>query len=345
MVSLLAVSSIGATYAWYQYRTLVDVELGGTSIGATEIFEVGLVSEVELDASKYDVTYEKVGDKMIYWVNGELTRNITNDYLSKNGYGTTQLAGVTSGEYVPGRTFTNGGLDGFELKRAPSRGSNYYDMNTGYLNAADKENYLHFQLAFRLSILSSDGQESVDATGVRLSKAQFVDQGNDLHNSVRIHFCDVENPSRGFILNPTSTDDGFDYVGGPLDLSSNGVFDLYSKEDGEYEIPYGQFSELVYKDEVTSDGLSKSGYDEDNNSFTGEHMNGAYAIDMEKSKPCKSEYYGSRSVIENHRIIATSGSLGLAFFNMDIYFEGWDKDFTNKNLDQAFECNLGFESI
>lgn len=344
MVSLLAISSIGATYAWYQYQTFVTVGFGGTSIDATKIFEVGLVSEVPLDTEHHDFTFEQVGDKKIYWINGTATRNLTTYYLEQNGYGTTQLFGVSSGKYESGHLYTDG-LDGFELKRAPTCGNNYYDSNTGYLNAADKESYLHFELAFRLSVLSSDGQAAVETSGVKLSNVEFINYDNDLHNAVRVHFCDVNNAKRGFIFNPTEEEDGYDNVGGPLDLSSNGAFDIYSRGNAEYEIPYGQFDELVYKDEITSDGWDKGRADTDDNSFTAEHLNGAYAIDMEKSKPSTSEYFGKKSVIENNKIIATPGELGLAFFNMDIYLEGWDKDFTNKNLDKTFQCNLEFESI
>ncbi len=343
-VAALAISSIGATYAWYQYQTFVSVGAGGTSIDVTKIFEVGLVSEVALDTKEHNWEEEIIGEKRIYWINGAATADLTNYYLSMNGYGTTKLEGVTSGKYQPG-ILTNKGLDLFELKRAPSSSSNYYHPSTGYYNAAETKNYLHFQLVFRLSVLTSEGQSSYDSSSVILTNVDFENYNNDLHNAVRIHFCDANDGAKGFVFNPTSNDDGYDSVGAPLDLTDDGVFDTYTKGTDTYEFPYGEFDTLVYKDEKTTDGVYHGSGDDDGNSFTAEHLNGVYAIDMDKSEASKSYYSGTNSVIRDGKVLASPDSHGLAYLNMDIYLEGWDNAFTNKNMDQMFECNLEFESL
>lgn len=341
VVSLLALSSIGATYAWYQYQTFVSINMSGTSIDATKVFQVGLISDVELDCSSYNLTYELVDGKNVYWVNGELSTMTTEYYLEMNGYGTKRLQGVTSGKYSTGD-------EDFLLKRAPVFNDNYVNEDPVFYYSAAKENYLHFDLAFKLNVFTADGSSvATDVTGVKLSSFKFEENGNKINDSVRIHFNDLFEPANNIIVNPTKADDGYDTVGGVLDLFGDHYYDTHSHWFDKYETPYGEYENLVYKDEKTTDGVD---YDENcsinnQNCFEADHLNGVYAIDLEKTEWSKSEYLGMKSVVTNNRVLARAQSSGIAYFGMDVYMEGWCQSFTNDVMESVFTCNVGFESI
>lgn len=345
MVSLLAISSIGATYAWYQYQTFISVGMSGTSIDTTKIFEVGLVSDVVLDSNEFGFNHETIGDKEVYWISGALGEDITEHYLTANGYGTRSLHGTTSGKYVTGQVEKDGS-DAFMLKRAPSFNDNYLHESPVYYHGAAKTDYLHFELAFKLTEINKNGHGVVQATGVRLADISFKSINGDLDKTVRVHFSNDEEGS-GFIFNPNSSSDGFDTVGGVLDLLGNGVYDTQYRRGGYYETAYGEFETIAYKDAVTTDGRDISGSEPlyNWNCFEAEHQNGAYAVDLEKTEWSKSEYLGTKSVITNNKILSSTNDDGIAFFNMDIYLEGWSSAFTNDVLGSTFSCNLEFESI
>lgn len=345
MVSLLAFSSIGATYAWYQYQTFVSVAMNGTSIDTTKIFEVGLVSEVPLDSDEFGFNHETIGGKEVYWIAGALGADVTGHYLEANGYGTTSLHGTTSGKYVTGQTELNGD-DSFSLKKAPTYLNNYVHENPRYYIGAEKKDYLHFEFAFKLTEVNKNGLGNLQSTGVRLSEISFETLNGELDKTVRVHFSN-EDAGSGFIFNPYSDSDGFDTVGGVLDLLGNGVYDRTYKKSGYYELPYGEYETLSYCSELTSDGLSINDDDPlyNSNCFDAKHQNGTFAIDQENTVWSTSEFLGTRSVISNNKILAKSNDEGIAFFNMDVYLEGWDKAFTNDVLASSFTCNMEFESI
>lgn len=337
LVSVLAISSIGATYAWYQYQTYVSVDFGGTSIDATKVFQVGLVSDVELDCANHNITYEYVDGKNVYWVNGAATSDLTEYYLAENGYGTKYLHGVTSGKYSTGEDFS--------LKCAPEFNANYWHISPEYYDYANQKDYLHFGLAFKVNQISSTGAVSiVENNGIRLSGISFMDYENELFKSLRVHFSNDE-PGSDFIFNPSSANDGYDTVGGILDLFDDGIYDCTNNRKGLVETPYGEYETLVYKEQVTTDGVDRTLNDGDGNCFTGHHQNGAYAIDLEQTVWSQSEYLGTKTVLTNNKTLAKSGDSGIAYFNMDIYLEGWDTAFTNDVMDKAFGCNVEFESI
>ncbi len=344
-VASLSIASIGATYAWYQYQTFVSINLGGTSIDTTKLFEIGLVSDVQLDVDKYGLSYEKIGDKNIYWVNSASTAGVTNYYLERNGYGTDQLEGVTSGKYTTG-SLTSDGKDAFFLKKAPNSLDNYYHPNPGYYDYASKQNYLHFDFAFRLTEKSPEGSSIVENIGVRLSNFDFESSEGELANAVRLHFCDEDNPESSFIYNPSSVDDGQTTVGGVLDLINSGNYDTIYRNGSLYEYAYGEYETLVYNDEKTTDGSDVDIFDAGNgNSFVANHLNNAYAVNQEETVWSTCDYLGAKTVISKERRIASSGADGIAYFSMDIYLEGWSEVFINKEMDHYFKCNIGFESI
>ncbi|GEM_PF-6387752 len=344
VVASLCFASIGATYAWYQYRSYVSMNFGGTSIEATKIFQVGLVSDVALDCNKYGLEYERVDGRRVYWVNGSATEKLCEYYLETNGYGTKYLNGVTSGKYSYNQ-YDEYGRDTFSLKRAPIYCDNYAGSNFPNYDLAKKNDYLHFSLAFR-TIIINDESESVSTkkSGIKLTSFKFQHKDNDLNKAVRVHFSNADSSS-AFIFNPSSIQDGEDEVGGVLDLCNNGTYDTFTFAGDDYEYIYGESESLGYKSEKTTDGapLTLSGGDGD--CFNAEHVNGAYAIDEDKTVWSTSNYCGSDSVILNNKIISTNEASGIAYFSMDIYLEGWSHAFTNSVLDKAFGCSMEFESI
>lgn len=341
MVSLLAISSIGATYAWYQYQTYVSVSLGGTSIDSTKVFQVGLISERTLDAEQYNLSYENLEGKNVYWVNGAITPTLSTYYLSENGYGTRDLQGVTSGKYKNGERNVDGS-DAFMLKAAPHYLKNYSQLYPSYYKQAEKNDYMHFDFVFRVNEMRPSGQTTLSNSKVRLANVEFKNGWTDLEKSMRIHFS---SNGDGFVFNPGSVENGVTTTGGTLDMYNDGVYDWFESADGRYEYIYGEYEKLVYKTEKTSDGVDMpSGYG-NGNCFDGDHLNGVYAVDDEKTIWSSSEYLGTRSVITNNKVLAEAGDNGLAFFSMDIYLEGWDYSFIDHVMGSAFGCELEFESL
>lgn len=332
-ISLLVIGTVGATLSWYQYNTNTYFNYDGTSIGSSKLFDIGLISDTYLaDASKYGLKQDE-NDSSIYWANSQIDTSTTKYYLSKNGYTTNTLNGVTSGKYS-----TNGE---FSLKRAPEHCDNYFDTFSR-VEKATKDNYVHFDFVFRIREITGDGIIYSKDGNIYLNKIELEGEGN-IEKSTRFHFA---NETSNFILNPSVTDDGEDTVGGILDLNKDGLYDYKESlvTGKSYEYYYGETENedgVVYKDEVTSDGVDEGKGSE--NSFTGEHKNGVYAIDETKTIAAKSEFLGYDTIITNHQVITTiTTDNGLAYLSLDVYLEGWDSYFIDEEQEHKFSLSLEF---
>ena len=327
VICILLVSSFGATFAWYQYSSNVYLKYDGTSIGNTMLFDIGLRSNVELtEASNYNMVKDE-NDDSIYWCNGGISKDIASYYLTANGYATNEVNGVTSGAYL---------TDGqFLLKRAPYYNENYFD-NFSRPIAALKRDYSHFDLVFKASKVSGDNISSINSGDIILSNIE-LDSLGDIKNSIRIHF---QNESSNFIFNPSKLEDGKDIVGGLLDLNKDGLYDYNTFTNKE--IVYGETETIKYKNSVTTDGIDVGEYD--GNSFTSSHKNGVYGIDKNETKFKTSSYLGFDSVVSNKKVVSSiDNSTSIASLSLDIYLEGWDLSFIDKEMNHLFSLNLEFE--
>lgn len=334
IVALLAFSSVGATYAWYQYNANVVIDYNGTSIGSSTVFEVGLVSETPLIGyDEYGLVREEIDGKDVYWCSSEVTPNISKYYLNSNGYATNYLNGVTSGKYKEG--------DQFKLKRNLTYKNNYYDVfdKDDPYRYAEKENYAHFSLAFKVNVISPDNEQIVEKSRVSLKTYDLSSDG-DLLQSVRMHFSsDV----CSFVFNPTETENGKTTVGGVLDLNNDGVYDTFTDTRGTYEYIYGEYESSVYKENKSDSGAYPSALSGTGNSFVAEHRDGVYALDVEKSVLSTCEYSGRKQVIDGKRTLAETDENGNAFLEMDVYLEGWDSTFIDLEMNHMFSLGLEFE--
>lgn len=333
VVVLLAFSSVGATYAWYQYNANVVIDYNGTSIGSSTVFEVGLVSETPLIGYEdYGLVREQIGDKDVYWCASEVTTNISKYYLSSNGYATNSLNGTTSGKFKAN--------DDFSLKREPRYKDDYMiNVSNGTYHSAEKKNYAHFELAFKTNVITAEGAQVSEDSSVSL-KVTDLDSTGNLKQSVRIHFGSEQG---SFIYNPSSEYANYDVVGGILDLNNDGVYDVYQYADAAREMVYGEYESLSFNNQLTIDGSAPDMSKGDGNVFVADHKNGAYAVDLDNTVFSKSEYLGRSDVISGRKTLAKTNAEGLAFLAMDIYLEGWSHAFTNAELNHTFGLGLEFE--
>lgn len=328
IISILLICSVGSTLAWYQYTSNVFSKYDGTSIGSSKIFDIGLVSETRLEEPLKHGFKEDLTNSNIYWASSGISSDMSAYYSKSNGYAVNEVNGVTSGKYE-----TNGE---FYIKRAPYHNENYLD-HFGRPIKANKKDYVHFDFVFRIKEVTSDDIIQLKSGNIYLSKIELESTGN-LKQAMRIH---MDNKHNNYIFAPFKINDGIDTVGGLLDLNRDGLYDHspYTRK----EIFYGESNGgVVYKDTLTTDGYD-SAQDISDDSFTGLHRNGVYAVDEAKTEAATSSYLGYDSVLRDKKILTTiEEETGLAYLSVDIYLEGWDRSFIDREMGSYFSLNLEF---
>ena len=191
-------------------------------------------------------------------------------------------------------------------------------------------------MVFKASKVSGDNISSINSGDIILSNIE-LDSLGDIKNSIRIHF---QNESSNFIFNPSKLEDGKDTVGGLLDLNKDGLYDYNTFTNKE--IVYGETETIKYKNSVTTDGIDVGEYD--GNSFTSSHKNGVYSLDENETKFKTSSYLGFDSVVSNKKVVSSiDNATSIASLSLDIYLEGWDLSFIDKEMNHLFSLNLEFE--
>ena len=328
MIVLLTISTVGTTFMWYQYMTNAYFLYRGTSIGDSLLFDIGFKSELRLqNCEEYGLSYDE--ENQIYWANSTLSEDVTSYYLSSNGYATSQINGVTSAKYESNQQF--------DLYRSPYYLDNYVnEFNTK--EKAQKMNYCHFELVFRAKKVSQNDIVNLNNGYIYLKDIKLDGTGN-IKNTIRLH---IENSDENFIFSPSDYESGKDTVGGLLDLDRDGIYDYDDFYKKEYL--YGEIKNdsPIYKDNKTSDGSDTGEFN--GSSFEGEHKNGIYPLDLENTEFETSSYLGYKEVVEDRKLITKiDSSSSLAFLKLDIYLEGWDLDFTDRELNHLFKLNLEFD--
>jgi hypothetical protein len=335
VASISLFGAVSATLARYQYNVYAILRYSGASIGDSEVFEIGVKSSVELeDYATYGMSLDDSSNEgdYLYRAPSGLDSQVLRYVLTENGYAFNSLDGVSSGAFKVGDTL--------KLKPALTYKDNYTNKT------AEKKNYVHLDLAFRVVDYTNGGSSLLSDKKVYLKSAELDGEG-DISSSTRIHFVtpslDEDEGATSFLFNPSSVDDGYDTVGGVLDLNNDGLYDYSEISSGNRkEYAYGEFSEgPFYKDEVTTDGVD-SGEKDGTNSFLAEHKNGVYALDFSKSAAATSQYYGTSTI--NTKVLTETQEDGIAYLSIDIYLEGWSTYFTNEELGNRFGLKLEFGS-
>lgn len=305
------------TYCWYEYQSYTNAKYGGTALAVGGKIDTGLISEQKLVdfAKEFDLIedHTTIQGKYIYWARegDPLESKIVMSYLSRLGYASNKITATSSTKFEDGRTF--------RLRNAPSY------LTRAEFEYAPASSYTHLEIAFRTNIKSE----------IYL-KSSSVTAGDSVREAVRIHFKEKRNLSTGFILNPSSLEDGKDAVGGLLNLNSSydSYFDYNS--DSEKEHIYGECVSVTY------DG---SRYEKetpiDPSKITCFNSNHKEGLLIPTIVPEYAYYHGTKTV-NGVRGLTTTDKNTIGQLEMDIYLEGWDLSATEKIVSSYYSLNLEF---
>lgn len=334
-VSLAAI--VCGTFAYYSYaaRAGLEKQYHGTTIGDTGSLQAGLVSDIQLDDYlDYDLaedarTLANEG-KFIYWCKEKIEAETINYVVSNNGYATTILSPVTTGEFNQ----SNNNINNFKLFTRPLYKKNYSTNGTAYL--ATKGSYSRLNFVFRYEDVANIGQYlpnyDIFLYGCDLESA---DEGHDIHKAARFYF---RNGYEGYLINPTSSSDGQTAVGGVLDLDADGFYDYTATR----EIIYGEANSYSYNSEVTSeDGNIPV---EETTTFVANHKKNIRAVNEETFEPKYANYTSIEKFTSRAKTISKTDPNyhNLGRFDLFIFYEGWDTHLINQEAGFGFNLDLAF---
>ena len=344
--------SIAGTLAWYQYSTRATLGYNGTSIGQSQMLQIGIQSDVDFTANlvdtlgnpiDLDLTKETIGGKDYYFAasGSGLGEKAISAYIAKMGQAENRhLQPLSTHSYSKG--------DDFKLYRA---------LISGYPNSTKEapiSAYCSLPLAFRISYSSKEGYAENAAIWLTGAMATSLDGHSIIHNGLRIH---VDGAGNKFILNPSLGSEGeagATNVAGLLDLNQDGYYDF---KDGQ-EIIYGDYSGSATPTAFASDtalddvnhtgGTSKS-------TFLSRHKGGinGYSSASPFITPLKAEYETLKSIAPVDDEGALSGGMPIAITGtgdnpigeatLSIYMEGWDFSVIDSQVGKGFDLALQFQ--
>lgn len=299
--------------------------------------QAGLISNVQLpDYLEYDLAEDDrtLADegKLIYWCKEKIEARTINYVLKNNGYATTRLMPVTTGEF----DYSTADMDSFALFKRPSYRVNY--STTDDSSIAETAAYCRLNFVFRFEDIDNIG-EYLPSYDVYLSGCEIesTHEGHDIYKAARFFF---RNGYESYLINPTSYETGEDVVGGILDLDNDGFYD-YDKNG--YEIVYGEAGSYEYNSEVTSvDGnLPES----ERNTFIANHKQGVYAVNPDSFNAKYVNYINIDRFTSKAKPITTTDPEhhNMGKFDLFIYYEGWDTHLVDSEREYGFNLNLVFE--
>lgn len=337
-INVLLAGSVCGTFAWYTYatRTGFEKEYHGTTVGELGSLQAGIVSEVQLpEFASYELeedaeTLASEG-KYIYWCEEVIQADTINYVISNNGSATTRLTPVTSASY---NDFDN--PDNFRLYKEPTPGSNYIvDDPSSY---AKSNQYVYIPLVLRyedeLNLGSYLPNLDIHITECNIGTSM---DNKELYKAVRVY---TNNGNRGYIINPSASQDDVNYVGGVLDLNHDGFYDY---DDTGHEVVYGEAVTSHYLDEPTPEDqtIPKA----QRSTFNAGHKRGTYQIDQDNFV-ARSVAYHRLSKFTNKEVAVTttdSNYYNMAKLGITIYVEGWDSHVTDQEYNSGFNIDFIFE--
>lgn len=361
ILSLALAATTCGTFAWFTYASNVFIdEYKGVSVGAVNI-ELGYVSGSEFDeADLYGVSQiQKTEDgKFIYWFKNGFSSEALHKLIELNGYSPDSMYPVTTGSY----SATN---DDFSLMRAPTPFNNY-SRDT----KASQDDYTHMSFAFRVNDL-------LEPTTYLANQEIFMSVADaksdyDIRESFRVHTDNLvtdEGKMKHLInADDSISQDGYDDVGGVLDLNGDGFYDTIGDPNDDLkqiEQYYGEFenaegyssSDVYYKNSPRSSDSEQVG---DHSTFNAKHRAGAYEVDDAITRPMRAEYetvkkFENETVpvakTREYQIYDDANNLvkeNLAFLDVTIFVEGWDLKCVDPEVygqDRPYELSLQFEVL
>jgi len=336
--NILLAGSVCGTFAWYTYatRTGFEKQYHGTTVGDMGTLQGGLVSDVELpDFLDYDLAEDKTTleeeNKIIYWCKEKIEARTINYVIGNNGSSTTKVDPVTTGSndiVSP---------DDFHLFKNPSFLSDYSLDDQSY---AKTSSYVYIPFVFRYEDPDSIGTYTPNkpiyftSCDIEMSENSY---GREMYKAGRLY---VSNRTTGYIINPTATSNGFDKVGGILDLNGDGFYDY---DDDMKEHIYGQSISSRYLDDPTPiDGTIP---EEERTSFVANHKQGVYALDEETYESEIVSYENMDSFMNKSKSVTVTDENyhNLGILDFYIYIEGWDLHVINQNAGAGFNMDIKFE--
>ena len=313
LYSLLVFSALGAmagTYAWFEYRSRASTEFHGTAVNRTGNLRVGLYSEQDLpDAAEHGLFKE--GNN--YWAEEGLSADTLNYFLSASGYASNTLFPLTSGTYEE-----NGN---FQLKKSP-----------GFMNNGNTRTYASKNAYVYLPLIFSVNTDRVSSNfSVSLQEAK-IESNSKLKEAMRIHF-DVGGSN--YVFAPAENNDGYDTVGGVLDLDGDGYIDYDETTMQEYV--YGELSNVSYKDDANEGGTPVD--QKDRNCYNGVHYQGTHSLSDDVIYHT-TQYLGKNSVLASKDVCVIED--GIAHANLTIYAEGWASSLIDEVKGTEFNLDLTF---
>lgn len=337
LFNVLLAGSVCGTFAWYTYatRTGFEKEYHGTTVGDMGSIQAGIISNIQLpDYANYELEEDSVTledeNKYIYWCQSSIKAETINYILFANGSGTTVLNPVTSANYDMASDPSD-----FHLYRNPAYDMSYSVDPNGY---ASKKAYCFIPFVFRCENVEDPGNYVANES-IYFSKCtvETANPEKEVYKSVRIFASNKEN---GFIINPTAEEDGFNKVGGILDLNEDGFYDYDSNNK---EIIYGQAinSKHLFTPTQTSGTIPK----EERTTFVANHKAGIYALDEETFEPETVSYVCMEKFASKVVPITTTKANyhNLACLDFYIYSEGWDYHVIDQEKGAGYNMDLKFE--
>lgn len=344
--------SIAGTLAWYQYSTRATLGYNGTSIGQSQMLQIGIQSDVDFTSNLVDtlgnpidlgLTKETIGGKDYYFAasGSGLGEKAISAYIGKMGQAVNRnLQPLSTHSYAKG--------DDFKLYRA---------LISGYPNSSKEapiSAYCSLPLAFRVSYASKEGYVGNASIWLTDAVATSLDGHSIIHNGLRIH---VDGAGNKFILNPSLGKDGeagATKVAGLLDLNKDGYYD---HKDGQ-EIIYGDYlgsaTPVAYETDSLLDDVNKTGGNV-RTTFLSRHKAGVkgYASSSPFVTPLEAEYETLKSIAPLDDEGSLSGGMPIAITGsgdnpigeatISIYMEGWDFSVIDSQVGKGFDLALQFQ--
>lgn len=339
------VGSLCGTFAWYTYGARASILYEGSSVGGgSNEVQIGLVGyqliedeECEELKLEREEMYDGISHTTyyIYWADGEtLEGTAMNRIMEINGYAYEGMKGSTVEKRESGQT------DEISLFSNPTKGMKYESNRP----EAPKRSYAKFEFVTKKKDAENPTGPCLDHT-VSV-KSYSVDSQTNIKKGLRLIFSDYTK-TEYYLVNPSEKEGGYDIAGGPLDLNSDSYYDVEPKYiNGHYvnaEFAYGNFDELVYKDEPeTSSGHMAK---DECGTFVANHVKDTYAIDMDRSVPWEIHYFGTNEFNNIPLVVGQSQSnrKNYAFFDVTLFLEGWDTVVDNAEAFKDFTFLLEFD--
>lgn len=335
-LSLAAI--VCGTFAYYSYaaRTGLEKQYHGTTVGDTGSLQAGLVSDVRLENFlEYDLAEDTrtLADegKFIYWCKEKIEAKTISYVVSSNGYATTILNPVTTGEF----DHETADFNDFKLFETPTYKVNYSTLSN--ISLAEKSFYSRLNFVFRYEDIDHIGEYLPNYDVFLYScSLESTHEEHDIYKAARFFF---RNGYECYLINPTSSVDGETAVGGILDLNADGFYDY---DGAGYEFVYGETNSYSYNLDVTAEDGNIPW--EETNTFVSNHKKNVHAINAETFEAKNAKYMSIDRFTSRAKSLTTTDPTyhNLGRFDLFIYYEGWDVHVIDSEGGYGFNLDLAF---